>query len=238
MTLLTTMLDFADAGEIGSLVSEESVAAREAAIGKGGLMQGKELAFTFSSLRANDLMWQYVVNSYLKGKAPPAFDLLYWNADSTNLPGPMFCWYVRNTYLENNLRLPGKTVQCGEPVDLSLIDVPAFLYASREDHIVPWQTAYAIDGTPGRGQQVRARCERAYRRRDQSSREEQTQPLGRWRGRTRSGRLVGDGENVPGSWWPEWSGWLAQQAGHKVPARVKWATANTDVSKRPLGVTS
>jgi polyhydroxyalkanoate synthase len=92
--------------------------------------------------RANDLMWQYVVNNYLKGKAPPAFDLLYWNADSTNLPGPMFCWYVRKTYLENNLRQPGKTVQCGEEVDLSLIDIPTFLYASRDDHIVPWRTAY------------------------------------------------------------------------------------------------
>ena len=111
MTLLTSMLDFSDAGEIGTLVSKESVAAREAAIGKGGLMEGKELTFTFSSLRANDLMWQYVVNSYLKGKAPPAFDILYWNSESTNLPGPMFCWYVRNTYLENNLRSPGKTVQ-------------------------------------------------------------------------------------------------------------------------------
>ena len=94
LTLLTSMLDFSDTGEIGNLVTEQSVAARETAIGHGGLMKGKELAFTFSSLRANDLMWQYVVNSYLKGKAPPAFDMLYWNADSTNLPGPMFCWYV------------------------------------------------------------------------------------------------------------------------------------------------
>src|SRR5205807_4562839 len=143
LTLLTTMLDYADAGEIGALVSEQSVAAKEAAIGNGGVMHGKELAFTFSSLRANDLMWQYVVNSYLRGKAPPAFDMLYWNADGTNLPGPMFCWYVRNTYLENNLREPGKTVQCGQPVDFSLIDVPTFLYASRYDHIVPWRTAYA-----------------------------------------------------------------------------------------------
>src|SRR5262245_9481867 len=91
MTLLTSMLDFSDAGEIGSLVSEQSVAAREAAIGKGGLMQGKELAFTFSSLRADDLMWHYVVNSYLDVKAAPAFDILFWNADSPNLAGPSSC---------------------------------------------------------------------------------------------------------------------------------------------------
>jgi polyhydroxyalkanoate synthase len=92
MTLLTTMLDYSDTGEISALVTEQSIAAREAAIGGGGVMQGKDLAFAFSSLRANDLIWQYVVNSYLKGKAPPAFDLLYWNADSTNLP-------VRSQYL-------------------------------------------------------------------------------------------------------------------------------------------
>ena len=97
----------------------------------------------FASLRANDLIWPYVVQGYLKGQAPPAFDLLFWNSDDTNLPGPMFCWYVRNTYLENKLREPGATVQCGEPVDLGAIDVPTFLYASKEDHIVPWKTAYA-----------------------------------------------------------------------------------------------
>ena len=143
MTLLTTMLDFTDTGEIGLLVSEDGVAQREATIGKGGLLKGSELAQVFASLRANDLIWPYVVKGYLKGQAPPAFDLLYWNSDDTNLPGPMFCWYVRNTYLENKLREPGATVQCGVPVDLGSIDVPAFVYASKEDHIVPWKTAYA-----------------------------------------------------------------------------------------------
>jgi hypothetical protein len=91
MTLLTTMLDFTDTGEIGRLVSEPGVAAREAAIGQGGLLKGSELAQVFASLRANDLIWPYVVKGYLQGKAPPAFDLLYWNSDDTNLPGPMFC---------------------------------------------------------------------------------------------------------------------------------------------------
>jgi polyhydroxyalkanoate synthase len=218
LTLLTTMLDFSDTGEIGALVSEKSVAAREAAIGQGGVMQGKELAFTFSSLRANDLMWQYVINSYLKGKAPPAFDLLYWNADGTNLPGPMMCWYVRNTYLENNLREPGKTVQCGEPVDLSLIDVPAFLYASREDHIVPWKTAYAssellagdttfVLGASGHIAGVI------------------NAPAKNKRNHWVDGTAGPDPEdwlatatNVAGSWWPQWSRWLARQAGGMIPA--------------------
>ena len=118
VTLLTTMLDFTDTGEIGLLVSEDGVAQREASIGKGGLLKGSELAQVFASLRANDLIWPYVVKGYLKGQAPPAFDLLYWNSDDTNLPGPMFCWYLRNTYLENKLREPGATTQLGTAVDL------------------------------------------------------------------------------------------------------------------------
>jgi polyhydroxyalkanoate synthase len=224
ITLLTSMLDFSDTGEIGALVSKESVAAREAAIGTGGLMQGKELFFTFSSLRANDLMWQYVVNSYLKGKAPPAFDILYWNSESTNLPGPMFCWYVRNTYLENNLASPGKTVQCGVPVDLAQIDVPAFVYASREDHIVPWRTAYAstqilsgestfVLGASGHIAGVinpPAKQKRNY-----------------WAGGTAgpdAEKWMSTAESIRGSWWPAWTGWLAQHAGPKVPARAALGT--------------
>ena len=85
------------------------MAKREASIGRGGLLHGRELAQVFAALRANDLIWPYVVNGYLKGKAPPAFDLLFWNGDDTNLPGPMYCWYLRNTYLENKLREPGGT---------------------------------------------------------------------------------------------------------------------------------
>ena len=219
MTLLTSMLDFSDTGEIGNLVTPQSVDAREAAIGNGGLMKGKELAFTFSSLRANDLMWQYVVNSYLKGKAPPAFDMLYWNADSTNLPGPMFCWYVRNTYLENNLRVPDKTIQCGEPVDLSLVDIPAFLYASREDHIVPWRTAYASTELLGgdttfvlgaSGHIAGVINPPAKKKRSHWVDGAEGPDADRW---------LASAQDVPGSWWPVWTGWLDEQAGGLVPAK-------------------
>jgi polyhydroxyalkanoate synthase len=137
VTLLTTLLDFTDTGEIGLLVSEQGVAAREAAIGQGGLLKGRELAQVFASLRANDLIWPYVVNGYLEGKAPPAFDLLYWNSDDTNLPGPMFCWYLRNTYLSNKLREPGGTVQCGESVDLGAIEARTILCRGRRRTPVP-----------------------------------------------------------------------------------------------------
>jgi polyhydroxyalkanoate synthase len=218
LTLLTTMLDFADPGEIGALLNEQAVAMREQAIGNGGVMRGRELEFAFASLRANDLMWQYVANSYLKGKAPPAFDMLYWNADATDLPGPMFCWYLRNCYLENRLRVPDGTTQCGVSVDLSLVDVPAFVYASREDHIVPWKSAFAstqllagettfVLGASGHIAGVinpPARKKRSH-----------------WVGSTSEvdpDRWYATAREVPGSWWPEWTGWLAPHAGDKVRA--------------------
>jgi polyhydroxyalkanoate synthase len=104
VTLLTTFLDFSDTGVLDVFVDEPQVKLREQALASGGLMPGRDLASTFSSLRPNDLVWNYVQSNYLKGNEPPPFDLLYWNSDSTNLPGPMFCWYLRNTYLENKLK--------------------------------------------------------------------------------------------------------------------------------------
>ncbi len=148
MTLLTTMLDFSDTGVLDVFVDEAHVQMRESTIGGSGgsppgLMRGVEFANTFSFLRPNDLVWNYVVENYLKGHTPPPFDLLFWNGDCTNLPGPMYAWYLRNTYLENKLRVPDALTVCGEPVDLGKIDVPTFVYGSRDDHIVPWKTAYA-----------------------------------------------------------------------------------------------
>ena len=218
LTLLTTMLDFSEVGELGTLLSEQSIAAKEAAIGKGGILDGKELAFAFSSLRANDLVWQYVTNSYLKGKAPPAFDMLYWNADSADLPGPMFCWYLRNAYLENRLARPGGTVQCGLPVDLSRVHIPAFLYASRDDHIVPWKTAFAsrdvlsgdvvcVLGASGHIAGVinpASKGKRSY-----WSDGAHDRGADHW---------FETAQSRPGSWWPRWAGWLAQHAGPNRPA--------------------
>jgi len=213
LTLLTTMLDFHDAGEIGLLVNEAMVAAREATIGRSGLLQGSELAQVFAALRANDLIWPYVVNGYLKGKAPPAFDLLYWNSDATNLPGPMACWYLRNAYLENRLRVPGGTVQCGLPVDLGRIDVPAFVYASREDHIVPWITAYAstrLLGGPVRfvlgasGHIAGVINPPAKRKRNHWVARQLPSDPQQW---------LAQAESVEGSWWPAWAAWLDEHAG-------------------------
>lgn len=142
VTFMTTLLDFSEPGELGCLVDETSLAAREAAIGKGGLMPGQELANVFSFLRANDLVWQYVVENYLKGGAPRAFDLLHWNCDCTNLAGPFLTWYLRNFYLNNSLRVPNRLTMLGEKIDLGKITAPAYFMAAREDHIVPWLGAY------------------------------------------------------------------------------------------------
>jgi polyhydroxyalkanoate synthase len=220
VTLLTTMLDFSDTGELGLMVDERMVAAREAAIGQGGLLRGRELAQVFAALRANDLIWPYVVNGYLKGQAPAAFDLLFWNGDDTNLPGPMYCWYLRQTYLENRLREPGGTVQCGVEVDLSLIDVPAFVYASREDHIVPWQTAYASTQLLGgdtrfvlgaSGHIAGVINPPAKRKRHH------------WTGalQPEGGAWLDSAQQVEGSWWPDWAGWLRGHAGDLIAAPRK-----------------
>jgi polyhydroxyalkanoate synthase subunit PhaC len=148
-TFLAAMHDFSETGQIGLFIDEASVTLRETAIGQNGLLPGAELAFVFSSLRANDLVWSYVVNNYLLGERPAAFDLLYWNSDSTNLPGPMYCYYIRNMYLENKLRVPGALVNCGVPVDLGRLRMPVFVLATREDHIVPWRSAYRTLGLVG-----------------------------------------------------------------------------------------
>lgn len=142
-TFLTTLINFDDTGILDLFIDEASVKYREMEMGQGGLMKGKDLASTFSFLRPNDLVWNYVVGNYLKGETPPPFDLLYWNSDSTNLPGPFYAWYLRNMYLENNLVKPGKLTVCGESIDLNLVTLPSYIYGSREDHIVPIHSAYA-----------------------------------------------------------------------------------------------
>ena len=221
-TFLATMLDFSDTGQIGLFVDEASVAAREASIGRGGIFPGSDLAFVFSSLRANDLIWPYVVNNYLLGEAPAAFDLLYWNADSTNLPGPMYCYYVRNTYLENNLRKPGALVNCGVPVDLGKVSLPVFVLATREDHIVPWRSAYRTIGLLGgvdktfvlgaSGHIAGVVNPAAKKRRSHWVGTPYPKDPEAW---------LENAEEVPGSWWPRWSEWLERHAGgHRAAPRA------------------
>ena len=235
LTLLTTMLDFSDTGVLDIFIDEAMVKMREMTLGEqsprgGSLLKGQELATTFSFLRPNDLVWNYLVGNYLKGETPPAFDLLYWNSDSTNLPGPMYCWYLRNTYLENNLIVPDKVTVCGEPVDLGRIDAPAYVYASKEDHIVPWTGAYLSTGVLGgdvrfvlgaSGHIAGVINPPASGKRshwifgdggtvDSTATPEPLPPeADQWFSGAREQR---------GSWWPDWTKWLEPLGGERVPA--------------------
>jgi polyhydroxyalkanoate synthase len=218
MTLLTTMIDFADTGEIGLLIDRNSVALREATIGRGGILPGKELAFTFGTLRANDLIWRYVVESYLKGATADAFDLLYWDSDSVSLPGPMYCWYTRNAYVENKIKEPGATTQCGERIDLSKTKVPMFILASREDHIVPWQSAFRSKDLMGRdprfvlaasGHVAGVINPPARNRRSHWVNDNLNCDANSW---------LESAEEKPGSWWPDWDGWMKAHSSGTVQA--------------------
>jgi polyhydroxyalkanoate synthase len=227
LTLLTTLLDFSDAGVLDLFIDEPSVRLREMTIGADapngpGLLHGRELATTFSFLRPNDLVWNYVVGNYLKGETPPPFDLLYWNSDSTNLPGPMFCWYLRHTYLQDELKRPGRLSVCGEKVDLGAIRAPVFVYASREDHIVPWAAAYRslalmsgptrfVLGASGHIAGVinpPAKKKRSY----------WTSPTARAAYPASADAWLAQATEHPGSWWTDWSQWLAVHGGVQVPA--------------------
>ena len=221
MTLLTTMLDFREPGDLGVFIDEQGVAQREQAIGQGGIYPGSELGFVFQTLRANDLIWPNVINNYLKGKSPEAFDLLYWNADATNLPGPMYAWYLRNMYLENNLRVPGKLTMCDTPVDLGDIDVPSFVLATQEDHIVPWRSAYRTTQlVNGESQFVLGASGHIAGVINPASKNKRSYWSGGKQGDDPQAWLVSATE-TPGSWWIHWIKWLSPQGGKAVPARRK-----------------
>ena len=223
VTLLTSLLDFTDTGILDIFIDETSVKYREQEMGQGGLLKGKDLASTFSFLRPNDLVWNYVVGNYLKGETPPPFDLLYWNSDSTNLPGPFYAWYLRNTYFENNLIKPGKMTVCGQKIDLKKIDIPAYIYGSREDHIVPIGGAYATtQQLPGKKRFVMgasghiagvinppAKKKRSYWTNDKLPVNKFPVAQADW---------LKTATEHPGSWWPDWSSWLKGHAGKQIAA--------------------
>jgi polyhydroxyalkanoate synthase len=229
LTLLTTLLDFSDTGVLEVYIDEAQVARRETEIGGGGMMPGRDFTAAFSSLRPNDLVWNYVEQSYLKGVEPPAFDLLYWNADATNLPGPMFCYYLRNMYLENNLREPGKLQVAGQSVDLGRLDLPAFVYGSKEDHIVPWQAAYESLNLINTKKRANSRFvlgasghiagvinPAAKNKRSHWVNKATPASAAEW---------FETATEKPGSWWTEWAAFLAEQGGKEVSAPKRYGNA-------------
>ena len=219
MTLLIAMLEYSDPGEIGVYLSRIFPAQRRRMLANGGLVSGKELTKTFSSLRANDLVWSFVINNYLKGKTPDAFDLFYWNNDDSNLPGPMFYSYVRNCYLENKLMKPGGMIVCGTPVDLRKINLPTYVFAAADDHLVPWKSGYQsvnhlggkVDFILGGGGHITgpinpvSKNKRNYWIEGKLSKNPEE-----W---------LGSARPHEGSWWPHYSAWLQRHSGKEIAAR-------------------
>ena len=221
LTLLTTMLDFREPGDLGVFIDEQGVSQREQTIGKGGIYKGSELGFVFQTLRANDLIWPNVINNYLKGKSPEAFDLLYWNADATNLPGPMYAWYMRNMYLENNLKEPGKLTVCDTPVDLGAIDMPSYVLATQEDHIVPWRSAYQTTQlVGGKSQFVLGASGHIAGVINPATKNKRSYWTGGKQGDDPEQWLASASE-TPGSWWNHWIKWLDPKGGKAIAARRK-----------------
>jgi polyhydroxyalkanoate synthase len=219
-TMLTTFLDFSDTGILDVFIDESFVEYREQQMAQGGLMKGQDLSSTFSFLRPNDLVWNYVVGNYLKGETPPPFDLLYWNSDSTNLPGPYYSWYLRNTYLENNLVKPGKAVVCGAKVDFRKVDIPVYIYGSREDHIVPIAGSYAsTQCLPGKKRFVMGASGHIAGVINPPVKNKRSHWIGpadkfpvdvnEW---------IAKAKEHPGSWWTDWSQWLKGHAGKQIAA--------------------
>jgi len=178
------------------------------------------------------LVWNYVVGNYLKGETPPPFDLLYWNSDATNLPGPYYAWYLRNTYLENKLIKPGAATVCGEAIDFGLLDIPVYIYGSREDHIVPINAAYASTQVlPGKKRFVMGASGHiagvinppAKNKRSHWIRADGKLP------KTHAAWLQGATEH-PGSWWTDWAHWLKSHADKPIVAPKKYGRGKYQAS--------
>jgi len=219
VTFLTTFLDFSDTGEVTAYINEDFIAKCDAEVGHGGIVDGSDLAYAFTSLRANELIWNYVVGNYLKGTKPPAFDLLYWNSDSTNLPGPWYVYYLRNMYVKNNLARADKLKMCGVPVDLSYVNMPAFVFGAKEDHIVPWGTVYkSASLLTGKTEFVLGAAGHVAGVVNPASKNKRSHRIGPAPDIAQQEWLAASRE-VEGSWWPRWAEWLKQFGGKMIPAR-------------------
>jgi polyhydroxyalkanoate synthase len=220
-TFFVSLLDFSQPGELGVFIDEAQVENLERRMNERGYLEGSEMASTFNLLRANDLVWSFVINNYLMGKDPFPFDLLYWNSDSTRMPARMHSFYLRNMYLENRLGVPGAVTLAGVPIDLSKVNVPAYFISTVEDHIAPWKTTYK--GAQTLGSEVRfvlggsghiagivnppAAKKYHYWTNDALA--------------DTSDAWFEGATQHPGSWWEDWQRWMERQnRGDKVPARI------------------
>jgi polyhydroxyalkanoate synthase len=217
-TYFVTMVDFAEAGELSVFIDEEQLAALEERMNAKGYLEGRDMATTFNMLRANDLIWSFVVNNYLLGKSPFPFDLLYWNADSTRMPAAMHSFYLRNMYQENLLVKPGGISLDGVPIDLRKIKTPSFLLSTRQDHIAPWRSTYAatqlykgpVKFVLSASGHIAGVVNPPGSKYGHWENEQNPPTPEEWEATATA---------VPDSWWPVWARWVAQYAGGEVPAR-------------------
>ena len=214
------MMDFAEAGELGVFIDEEQLKALEEKMSKRGYLEGSEMATTFNMLRANDLIWSFVVNNYLLGNDPFPFDLLYWNADSTRMPARMHSFYLRKMYQENLLAVPNGITLAGVPIDLTKIKTPAYFLSTREDHIAPWKSTY-------RGTQLLSGPKRFVLAASGHIAGVVNPPEGGKYSHWINQDLPPDPEawfkgatEIAGSWWPDWHRWVSALGKEQVPARV------------------
>ncbi len=218
-TFFVTMMDFAEAGELGVFIDEEQLKALEEKMNRRGYLEGGEMANTFNMLRANDLIWSFVVNNYLLGNEPFPFDLLYWNADSTRMPAHMHSFYLRKMYQENLLKDPGGISLSGVPIDLRKVKVPAYFLSTREDHIAPWRSTY-------KGTQLLSGPKRFVLAASGHIAGVVNPPEGGKYGHWVGTELPSEPEawlakatEMAGSWWPDWQRWVTSLDDTMVPAR-------------------
>jgi polyhydroxyalkanoate synthase len=223
-TFLVTLLDFAEAGELGVFIDEQQIQALEEKMNKRGYLEGAEMAQTFNMLRANDLIWSFVVNNYLLGNEPFPFDLLYWNSDSTRMPAAMHSFYLRNMYQRNLLREPGGITLKDVPIDLSLVNLPIYMLAAREDHITPWKSTY-------RGLQTMKGTKRFVLAASGHIAGVVNSPesgkYSHWVANSvppEPDEWEAAAAEMAGSWWPDWQRWVSRLAPETVPARIPGET--------------
>jgi polyhydroxyalkanoate synthase len=220
-TFFVSLLDFSAPGELGVFIDEAQVDNLEKKMNERGYLEGSEMASTFNMLRANDLVWSFVINNYLMGKDPFPFDLLYWNSDATRMPARMHSYYLRNMYLKNLLGVPGGITMDGVPVDLSKVKIPAYFISTAEDHIAPWKTTYkgsqylggevrfVLGGSGHIAGIVNPPAAKKYQYWTNDARPESADD---W---------FKTATPHPGSWWEDWQAWMdVQNGGEKVPART------------------
>ncbi len=218
-TFLTTLVEFEDVGNVEIFIDDDQISSLESAMNERGFLDGSEMAAVFSTLRANDLIWSFVINNYLLGKDPFPFDILYWNSDSTRLPAAMHSYYLRRMYLENLLVQPGALELGGTPIDLSAIEVPAYLLSTQDDHIAPWMSTYRATGhVKGKTVFTLAKSGHVAGVVNPPAK----MKYGYWTNSTTPAdpqAWLDSAQSHDGSWWTHWQTWLARRGGSMVEAR-------------------